>query len=101
MLQPNPEATPLYLLHLPHCLLLPLILLGLPIRYLSAPLSSVRRYGWGAAVLGASLAGAWSVAALVDPTAASAVTQWGLVVGWGAGGTIYEGLLLWLLSRAQ
>jgi hypothetical protein len=99
VLQPDPEATPLYLLHLPHCLLLPLALLGLPIRYFSVSASSERVYSRGAAALGASLAGAWSVAALVDPMAVSDLTQWGLIIGWMAGGTTYEVLLLWLLAR--
>lgn len=100
MLQPGPDATPLYLIHLPHCLLLPLVLLGLPVKYLSPPASYERIYSWGATALGVSLAGAWSTAALIDPTAARATTQWGLLVGWVAGGATYEVLLLWLLARS-
>lgn len=99
-LQPDPDATPLYLLHLPHCLLLPLALLGLPAKYLSAPARHTRTYSRGATILGVSLAGAWSMAALVDPMAASDLIQWGLLVGWVACGTTYEGLLLWLLARS-
>lgn len=99
-LHPSLDSPPLYLIHLPHCLLLPLALLGLPLKYLSAPAPYKRIYSWGAAALGVSLAGGWSIAALFDPMAVRDLTQWGLLFGWMAGGTTYEVLLLWLLARS-
>lgn len=51
-------------------------------------------------LLGELLAGAWSLAALSNPMIASDITQRGLLVGWIAGGTPCEVLLLWLLARS-
>lgn len=94
-------AAAIYLWYFPGGVALPLLVLGAPLRLLSAPPHVSRRYAWGATTLGGGLVGGWSAAALLDPTAASALTHTSLLVGWMAGGLIYEVLLLYLFGHAE